>query len=276
MAGITVGAISWWYQNTRPVSLANVSNKNFLISKGSSAWQIARGLEKEGLIKNALVFKVYVQVTGLSKKIQAGEYRLSPSFSLYKVIGELVRGPAEIWVTIPEGLRREEIAQRFAVSLEKDADFIDDFLAASKDKEGFLFPDTYLFPKDASASLIIDKMTLTFDKKVGVDITRPQIIMASILERETKTNEERPVVAGILYKRLKAGWPLQVDAAPETYEKQGLPKNPICNPGLSSIDASRNPQNSPFWFYLHDTKGQVHYAKTFGEHNANVKKYLGN
>ena len=98
--------------------------------------------------------------------------------------------------------------------------------------------------------------------------------MASLVEEETKTDLERPIVAGILYKRLKARWPLQVDVAPETYQKLGLPQAPIANPGLISIKAVLTPEGSPYWFYLHDSSGNIHYAKTAEEHNLNVSKYL--
>jgi UPF0755 protein len=116
-------------------------------------------------------------------------------------------------------------------------------------------------------------MLATFDSKVE-SVSYEKLVMASIIEEETKTDLERPIVAGILDRRLKAGWPLQVDVAPETYQKLGLPQAPIANPGLISIKAALNPEDSPYWFYLHDSGGNIHYAKTFGEHNLNISKYL--
>lgn len=263
----------WWQINKKPVS-TDTSYRSFLITKGISAAQVGNKLKEDGFIKNPLAFKFYIQLTGKADKIQAGEYSLSPSLSLQDLVALLDKGPVEIWVTIPEGLTNEEIAQKFASALDKDSGFVSDFLAYAKNFEGYLFPDTYLFPKSASPSLIVDKMTATFEKKVPTNVTGQQVIMASILEKETKTQEERPIVAGILYKRLEAGWPLQVDAAVETYKVRGLPAAPICNPGLSSILASQNPQDSPYWFYLHDSKGNIHYARTIQEHNVNISKYL--
>jgi len=132
--------------------------------------------------------------------------------------------------------------------------------------------------------------------------------IASLVERETRSEAERPVVAGILLKRLKAGWPLQVDAAVQyavagvncsrfdpacqwwpsltkedlminspfnTYKFKGLPPAPIANPGLSSLEAAFSPEESDYWFYLHDGQGQIHYAKTLAEHQENIQKYLG-
>ena len=195
---------------------------------------------------------------------------------------------------------------RFTTGLDRDAVFTNEFLQASKGKEGKLFPDTYLFPKDASASSIVNKMTKTFDSKTsglaaGPDLTFNQrIVLASILERETKTSAERPIVAGIMMNRIRAGMPLQVDAAVQyavgtsknwwpiltredlninlpfnTYKFIGLPPAPIASPGLSSLTAAFNPTQTEYWYYIHDTEGVIHYARTLQEHNANVVKYLG-
>jgi len=296
----------WIYFNVQPVS-TNPDFKDFLITKGSSASQISAKLKAFGLIKNALVFKIYLQFTGKAGSIQTGEFRLTPSFSLFQVVDQLFRGPTEVWVTIPEGLRREEIAAKFTSGLKRDSNFNAEFLKMSRGQEGTLFPDTYLFSKEASASAIVNKMVKTFGSKTAnlsatSDLSFNQrIVLASIIERETKTEAERPVVSGILANRLNGGMPLQVDASVQyavgtlknwwpilsrddlkidsnynTYKFPGLPPGPICNPGLSSLKAAFNPTKTDFWYYIHDGQGQIHYAKTLSEHNANVAKYLGN
>ena len=262
------------YSQTKPVS-KDTSAKYFLILKGTGASQVADNLKKSGLIRSPLLFKAYMKFSGLAQKIQAGQYKLYPNYSLFKVISEINKGPIEVWVTIPEGLRKEQIAEKYINVLNPpdSESFRNDFLNITKNKEGYLFPDTYLFPWDASPSLIINKMLATFDEKVG-EISLEKLVMSSLVEEETKTDLERPIVAGILYKRLKARWPLQVDVAPETYQKLGLPQAPIANPGLISIKAVLTPEGSPYWFYLHDSSGNIHYAKTAEEHNLNVSKYL--
>lgn len=301
---IAFGAF-WFYTNTKAVS-SNTKFNDFIITRGTSAMQVGNNLHKAGFIKSPLAYKIYVQVTGKSGKIPAGEFRLAPSMNLFQVVDSLLSGPVELWVTIPEGLRREEIAVKFANGLDRDQVFTDEFLLASKGKEGTLFPDTYLFPKEASAAAIVGKMTRTFDAKTasfstGAGLTFDQrVILASILERETKTNEERPIVAGILINRLDIGMPLQVDAAVQygvgtsknwwpilsrddlastskfnTYKFAGLPPAPISNPGISSLTAAFNPTPNDYWYYIHDTSGVIHYAKTLSEHNSNVAKYLG-
>ncbi len=289
----------WFYISSQSVS-QDKNFKDFLIVKGSGASVVANKLNKEGLIKSPLAFKIYVQFTGKAGKIQAGEYRLTSSYNLFQLVDQLGKGPAEIWVTIPEGLRREEIAQRFSDSLGKDDTFIKEFLSSSVGTEGYLFPDTYLFPKTASASAVVGKMVRTFESKTSdLNLTRDQVILASLIERETKTKGERPIVAGIILNRLNAGWPLQIDASVQyavgnkdnwwpiltkddlatnsafnSYKFSGLPPTPIANVGITSLEASANPEDSDYWYYIHDDTGQIYYAKTLSEHNENIRRYL--
>ncbi len=267
---------------------------SFMVDKGSSITKIANNLQKEGLIKNALVFKYYVQITGVQNKIQPGEFELSKNLSVTQIIEKLKKGPTEVLVTIPEGLRREEIAEKYKTALNKDEAFVKEFLLLTEGKEGYLYPDSYLFPKEATATQIVNRMTVTFDKKVK-DVTYKQLIVASLLERETFADSEKPIVAGIIYKRLENDWPLQIDATLQyikgnwkpvysidkelnspfnTYKNLGLPPSPIANPGLSSILASISPEASEYWYYIHDNDGKIHFGRTLEEHNANIAKYL--
>ncbi len=292
-----------WSQMVKPPS-NQAQNKRVVIERGLSATEIATELAGLGIIKSPLAFKFYVGVTNSAKKIQAGEYILATDQSLYQVVNALLQGPREIWVTIPEGWRREQIAERlietFGLTNETADSFYSEFLKLTQTKEGYLFPDTYLLPKDATPSAVASLMEKTFAKRAGSDVTRSEVIMASIIERETKTDEERPIVAGILWKRFRAGWPLQADATLQflvgtegdwwpiltkedleidsyynTYKYTALPPGPIANPGLSSIKAAANPEDSAYWFYLHDEEGQIYYAETLEEHNLNIARYLG-
>lgn len=301
----------WFVKSQNPVS-NDKTEERFVIVKGSGASLIGQNLAKEGLIKSQLAFKLYVQLTGKSAKIQAGEYSIPKNLDLVSLTDLLLKRPTEVWVTIPEGLRREEIALKLADGLGLTASardkFINDFLAKSQNLEGYLFPDTYLLPRDITPSVVISLMKSTFDQKVNFKVDTQTLILASILERETLSGDERPLVAGILLKRLNAGWALQADATVQyavapmrclvptavcdwwprplteddlgvnsgynTYKYPGLPPTPISNPGLSTLQAAANPQDSPYWYYLHDSKGEIHYAATIEEHNANVAKYL--
>jgi UPF0755 protein len=317
---LITATLIWWSINTKGFS-DDQSLKTFVISKGSAVTTIGNRLKDQGFIKNALAFKFYVQLTGKQQKIQAGEYRISSSWNLFRILDQFIKGPEEVWVTVPEGLRREEIAERFIKSLGKasnDAEiFRTQFLNLTEDKEGFLFPDTYLFPQEASASSVVKVLDQTFNKKVDSklisEINRSSysledvINIASLIERETRNDSEKAMVAGIIYKRLEAGWPLQIDAAVQyaissrkctpnlencvwwptltkedlqvnssynTYKNTGLPPRPIANPGLSSIMAAIYPENSSYWFYLHDKDGVIHYAETIEEHNSNIARFL--
>ena len=176
-----------------------------------------------------------------------------------------------------------------------------------------MFPDTYLIPRDATASAIAQILLDNFNTKVTAamkaDATRSgltfaqTITLASIVEREGKTVQDKPVIAGILLNRIKLGMPLQVDATLQyalgyqpfektwwkkdltdddkkidslynTYANVGLPPGPISNPGIVSIKAAIYPTASDYLYYLHDKTGAVHYAKTIAEHEANIQKYL--
>lgn len=314
-------SVVWWNSSIKPSSREETP-QDFLILKGSSAAQVANKLKEEGVIRNSLAFKFYVQLTGRASKIQAGEYELRSSENLFEIVEVLLKGPRELWITIPEGLRREEIAERFINSLSKKGEdavtFRQEFLNLTKGEEGYLFPDTYLFPKKTTAAKVINAMESTFDRRLAdyeteianSDLILNQIvILGSLIERETITDEERPIVAGILIKRADSDWPLQVDATVQyalasakcrnqttecdwwprplskddiaigsplnTYKYPGFPPSPISNPGLSSLKAAIFPEESDYWFYLHDSKGKIHYAETIEEHNRNVAKYLG-
>lgn len=289
----------WFVSELRPVNNDNTL-KNFEISPGVTAYQIGIKLQKEKLIKSSLAFRIYSQISQAAKSIKPGTYELSSNLWIPQITNKLLEGPINIWVTLPEGLRREEIADKFINSLgltknNNVGSFKTDFLKLTENKEGYLFPDTYLVSKDAIPSEVVKMLENNFKKKVNFPVSSDIIILASIIERETKTNEERPIVAGILLKRINAGWPIQADATIQyilgnwnpitpndlkidspynTYLNTGLPPTPICNPGLSSILAAKNPADSDYWYYLHDKDGNIHYAKTIEEQNTNIAKYL--
>src|SRR4030043_1393669 len=310
LIGLLSAANYWWQNTSKPVSNQR-EDVDFLITKGSSAGKVGLQLQQEGLIRSATAFRLYVQLTGKSKSIQAGEYSLSANYSLIKMVDILSKGPIEVWVTIPEGLRREEVALRFADGLGKKdkGPFVEEFLSSSKGKEGYLFPDTYLFPKTGTAQQVVNKMLTTFDNKIEPftkdispsSLSKNEIVtLASIVERESRSDSERPVVAGILLNRIDIGMGLGADATVQyavglaeiggrilskddlataspynTFRFRGLPPTPIAHPGISSLRAAIFPEESDYLYYLHDAKGQIYYATTLAQHNENIRKYLG-
>ncbi len=314
------GAFLWWKSNIGSFS-EDTTKKRFVISKGQSAQEVGENLEEARLIKSALAFKLYVQITDKQSVINSGEFSISPSMTISEIIEALQKGPSQLWVTIPEGLRREEYPDKFIFALSLSGveaqQFRVEFLQASEGKEGYLFPDTYLFPVDGSGGKAVSLMENTFNSRFSNEMRSDMVskglsldetvILASILEKETKTNEERPIVAGIYFNRLDVGMPLQADATAQyvtgsmrckgnsescdwwkpptreelqtdslfnTYKYSGLPPSPIANPGLSSLQAVVYSEDSEYYYYIHEDDGTIHYARTLDEHNDNVNKYL--
>lgn len=279
----------YYYTLTLPASI-NTTTKVFEISKGESVKSIATHLKEAGLIRSPLYFRFLTRQQKIT--LQAGIYQLSPSLSPKDLSLALTRGLAvDEKITIPEGYRSEQIAETAGIPIK-------DFLAAAKGLEGQLFPDTYYVKKDITASELVSILHDNFTKKVGT-VDKDTLILASLVERETKGDAEKPVVAGILKKRLSAGWALELDATVQyflgkpgawwpnttlldrklpslynTYLHTGLPPAPIGNPGLASIQAVQNSVESPYWFYLHDKTGTIRYGATLEEHNQNISKYI--
>ncbi len=287
------------------------------IDQGATVDQILTKLVDQGVIQEKWLtyVKLYLKQENLAAKLQAGTYELPKNLSIKEVIDSLQNGKnPDIWVTIPEGLRKDEIADILNQELSK-ADTTnfskEEFLRLTTDKayiqtlgltvnisdlEGYLFPDRYAFPITTKTSDTIDKMVKNFITKVGTADTYDQIILASIVEREGFSDQDRPIIAGIFIKRLEEGWLLQAcatvlyplkdwkheitdadkesDSPYNTYKKPGLPPTPICNPGLESINAVRNYKKTDYYYYIHDNNAIVHYAKTLEEHNANINQYL--
>jgi len=316
---ITLFVGIWWTTATKAPS-TNSEEIRFIINRGSSAEKIGSDLADEGLVKSALAFKIYTQLNDYTRNIPPGEFLVPQNLSLEELINHLLKGPEEYWVTIPEGLRREEVVERFIEGLglvaEEAVEFRSEFLSASKNQEGYLFPDSYLFPPDISAAKVVTRLTNTFDSKTAKEFAQnldksnlnlqQAVILASVIERETKTSEERPVVAGIYLNRMEIGMALQADATAQyamankrcanrsgcdwwqtpsradleidspynTYQITGLPVAPIANPGITSLMAVVDPEASDYFYYIHDDDGQIHYAKTLAKHNANVSRYL--
>lgn len=343
LAFILAAGSSWiWFdQGLSPVGQRGVV-KDFTIESGDSVQVIARGLADEQLIRNPLAFRLYVLLEGLTSSLQAGQYAVSSSTDARTIARQFADGEGltrEITVVIPEGLTNVELAdmlagkfspaaqsQDSAVTKTKLAEqYLTAFSAtdsrqivpnhnynflqtkpSSRSLEGYLFPDTYRFYRDAQPAEIVERMLDNFDERVPESIRNRAssigrsfydvLVMASILERELKTKTDRQLAADLFWRRLDAGIALQsdatvnyvtgkkalrptnadlsVDSLYNTYQQPGLPPGPINNPGLESIQAALNPTPNDYWYFLTDAKGQTHFSKTLAEHNANKTKYL--
>jgi len=317
----------YWNSSISTTQFTKASGiKAVTIEPGLEPLAIGQLLQKNDVIENANDFLCYVKKTNAGEKIQAGYYEIQLPVSLEQIVPMLQRAQIQIVrVTLPEGLRMDELAvrleQALTVNNTRTRFSADEFLALAADKtiidtfsytkgkkslEGFLFPDTYEIAKNASSQDVLDLLLTTFTDKVtaSAPLTTSKtlspyqvVVLASILEKEAgKSFEEKQTIAGILLKRMKNGWLLQVDAtflyekkdwkAPitnqdkastslyNTYKYKGLPPTPICNPGIDNIRAVLNPKESSYWFYLHGKDGVVRYAKTNEEHQQNINLYL--
>lgn len=304
-----IGAfIAWWKNGIKAVNPVDKSQKIFVVEKGESVREIGNNLKKEGFIKDPVVFFLLVKKEGIDTAIQAGDYRLSSSMNLREIIQNLQHGTLDVWVTVPEGKRAAEIAE--ILKQAKLKNYQDSWRDALKQYEGYLFPDSYLIPKDANIDAIVSIMRNNFNNKITKIGLFPDqsdllniVIIASLIEREAKTDAEKPLIAGVIANRLEIGMSLQIDATIQyakgydslkktwwqkitfedyksvkspynTYLVSGLPPAPISNPGLPALSAAAKPANVSYLYYLHDRDGKIHFAKTVEEHNRNVEKYI--
>ena len=259
-------------------------NQTINITQGSSLRSLSKELKKENIIRSRVAFEAFIIIYGGEKHIAPGDYIFEsklPVFEIARRISNRDHHLTTIKITIPEGFDVSEMADVFSAKLKNFNK--DSFLMEAKGDEGYLFPDTYFFFSTADENDVLNYLKDNFVKKITS--LKPQIIsssktenaiitMASLIEREAKGDADRGIISGILWNRIAKKMPLQIDAAPETYKIKGLPKNPICNPGLEAIFASIHPVNSPYLYYLHDKDGMIHYARTFVEHKKNIAKYL--
>jgi len=239
-------------------------------------------LESEHVVRSAMWFRIFAITFGGERAIQAGDYYLPEPQSAPVLAWRMVRGSRDlelIKITIPEGYTVKQISALF------DSRFplFDHSAFEANAPEGYLFPDTYFIQVNATASSTSALFQSNFHTKVDPladDIKASGhsiyniIDVASIIQAEVKTPEDMALVSGIIWKRLQLNMPLQVDSAPETYKREGLPISPIDNPGLAAIKAAIHPTASDYLYYISNKQGNIHYAKTLDEQTANIKKYL--
>ena len=290
------------------------------IPEGSSGIEIAELLERRKVIKSALAFRIAIKISH-SDNFLSGKYTFDSSDSIDKIIERLKKGEQALnLVTIPEGLTIKQTAE----ILEKEnicetKDFLE---AASKHNiiingtkinnlEGYLLPETYDIPATSDAEDVIEMMTKSFDQEISPLYNErksglPQkmtlndiVILASLIEKDAKIPEERPIIAGVYYNRLQRGMNLECDATIQyalgenkknllysdlkidspynTYMYSGLPPGAIANPGRDSLYAALNPVEHDYFFYvLNEIKndGSHVFSKTAAEHEKAVYKYL--
>lgn len=287
-----------WYAIFVPTSTFPTNTK-LKIENGHSEQEILQDLESQGFIRSLFIGKVLGKLF-FEKPMQVGSFTFNKPLSTWQLMIALRIPPAKVRITIPEGFTKQQVAERLEKNLQDEegkSNFdADPFLDAIE--EGYIFPETYFFEKSASTdevlAIFIEERDLNM-KELSRIPTRQEVILASILEREAKDEESMKIVAGILYNRLEAGMPLQVDATIlyakgwkervtykdllheseyNTYQNKGLPPGAISNPGEVALEAAMHPTNSKYVYYLTGADGRMYYAKTFEQHVANKNKYL--
>ena len=288
------------------------------IKKGDTAATIAEKLEQNGVIRSKFLFRTLAAMRGTDKHLIAGTYTIGGKHNLLQTLKMLEEGNVTaVRVTIPEGFSMYQTLHRLERSglaryedLYKEAtnpDFVYQLTGFKvKSLEGFLYPDTYAFDPDVTVQEILSIMTMNFFntlKKAGIDPYTidnfyDKLILASIVEKESNYPEERQLVAGVIYNRLRAGMKLascstvnyileqrgikkkvlsfedtKIPSPYNTYINYGLPPTPICNPSLSSIMAALNPAETDYYYFVSDRDGRNDFSRTAEEHLAKAKKY---
>ena len=322
LALIVIGYKFQQYQYfiSTPVNPQATDEQIFTIKKGDNIKTIAQNLVDKKLLMDAESFSLYGRLNNLDKQIKTGRFPLTQSLNTSQIFGVITSNKTrQEVVTIPEGSTIVEIDQILsglnmapAGEFTKAADSFDlyskySFLDQEKLKklphplEGYLFPDTYYVSADNfSSELFITQLLNTFKTKALPEIQASSrsvediLNVAAMVEKEANKDQDRPIIAGIIWKRLDQNWALGIDAtllylktdrqldyqdlqAKSPYNTRlqpGLPPGPIANPGLASIKAAATPKDSPYFYYLTSKDGQMVYATTNAEHNANKAKYL--
>lgn len=324
---VLIGLVVWWLTLSveRPFKGYPEAEVFVEVPPGAGVAAIARRLEAAGVVERAWVFRVAVWQRGAALTLKAGEYRFDRPLSPVQVVDKLVRGDVYLRsITFPEGLTVAEMAEIFAaqgfgtagdfLTAASDAALVGDLDPAADDLEGYLFPDTYSLPRRAAARDLVALMVRRFRDVTGAHGTsggalgerarragrsvREIVTLASLVEKETSREEERPIVAGVYANRLRLGmglqcdptviyalkrlgrWTgnltrsdLQLDSPYNTYRFAGLPPGPIAAPGRASLEAALAPAEVPYLYFVSRNDGSHIFATTLEEHNRNVRRF---
>ena len=296
-------------------------NQDFYIQKGDSYNTILNNLKKQKIIKNKLAFKIYSSFNDTTD-INAGKYVFMGQYNIpeiFRVVKEDVISQIKTKnITIIEGWNKYDVAKYLSNEFNVEYNFVLDFIKSSykkssliekykflddkniQDLEGYIYPDTYEVYENTNLEKIFDKILSNFENKVvkkynlDNDKLYETLKIASLIEKEARFDNERPIISGIIYNRIENGMKLQIDATIvyfskdngniaedknidnpyNTYTRLGLPIGAISNPSIKSIDAAVNPDKTDYLFYIHKSDGEAVFAKTLEEHNRNINLYL--
>lgn len=289
------------------------------VPQGTSTGAIGRRLVDAGVVRDPLVFRVALWWTGESRGLKAGEYRFDAPLSVIGVVERLARGDVYARrITFPEGLTMREMARLFEsrgfgaardfIAAAGNEMLIADLDARASDLEGYLFPDTYALPRGTAAARLVAQMVGRFRSTYSEELrrlaaeqgmsTREVVALASLVEKETGTGDERALVSAVYRNRLRIGMGLQADPTVvyalqvagtydgnirredlafdspyNTYKYRGLPPGPIASPGKASLEAALAPADVPYLYFVSRNDGTHAFASTLDEHNRNVREW---
>jgi UPF0755 protein len=290
------------------------------VPAGASAPEIGRRLIDAGIVRDELTFRLALWRAGEAHLLRAGEYRFDRPMTPLEVVDKIHRGDVhEYRVTFPEGLIIPEMAALFEArglgtaesftEAAADPSPVSAFDAGAQDLEGYLFPETYSLPRDVPPSRLVRLMVDRFEEAFphglreaaaarGLTV-REAVTLASLVEKETARDDERPVVAAVYLNRLRIGMPMQADPTViyalrqadryennnirrqdlafdspyNTYRYPGLPPGPIAAPGRASLEAVAHPADVDYLYFVSRNDGSHEFAATLAEHNRNVRRY---
>ncbi len=294
----------------------DISEKVITVLPGQHFKMIASQLEGAGIIRDSLRFKLFARFKGYDKRIKAGEYRFSNALSPKQVLEIMVSGKVALYrITIPEGYNLAQIAgivsemgfteEPVFIQSATDPEIVNALGVNAGSLEGYLFPDTYYFPKGLPLNEILGIMVNRFrdifsaewqERARQMDMSVHQVVtLASIIEKETGAAFERPLIASVFHNRLAKGMRLSSDPTViygikdfngnltrkhlttqtpyNTYLNKDLPPGPIANPGLASLEAALYPAETDYFYFVSKKDSTHQFSTTFKEHNRAVRKY---
>lgn len=264
-------------------------------------------LYEEKFIRSKSIFNIVRGMLKFPGTIEPGSYLLSHRSTVFGLVNTLLYHPYQKWIVLVPGLRLEQTAERLAKKFDWKKDTTMEFLKSAK--EGYMFPDTYLLNIDYTGKEMALRFISNFNEKFDVQMQKDLLAqnvrletavkIASLIERESGGDDDKALIAGIIWNRLNIEMKLQIDATTQyikgtvndwwpiitpadhktdspynTYIYKGLPPAPISNPGLSALKAAVYPADTECLFYLHDHSKNIHCAVTYEEHLENIEKYL--
>jgi UPF0755 protein len=318
IAGAGVG-LTLYRRINEPFKGYDAAEQFVEIAPGSSSRVIGETLIANGVIRDETTFRAALWRTRLGRSLKAGQYRFDRAMTAVEVVEKVGRGDVyERRVTFPEGLNYAEMARVYQqqgfgnattfLQAARDAGAIRAVDPDARDLEGYLFPETYSVRHDSTANALVHTMVARFEQLFTTEMqqaaeklgftTRQAVTLASIIEKETALDAERPIVAAVYMNRLKirmglqcdptviyalqkAGRyngnlrrdDLQFDSPYNTYRYSGLPPGPIANPGLASLKAAVAPAEVDYLYFVSRNDGSHVFARTLEEHNENVRKF---